>query len=80
MIDSAAQRSARPSAEIAQSLSHVLGGFPGVFLPMPRLIYVVFLKSSRAHMAISHGSQTRPQPPFLAPRGAADPPGQLLAT
>lgn len=56
MIDSAGQRSARPSAEISQSLSHIIGGFPGVLLPMLQLIYVAFLKSSSVHMALSHPS------------------------
>lgn len=50
-MDSAGKRSARPSTEMSQSLSHIIGGFPR--LP---LIHVVFLKSSSAYKAISHPS------------------------
>lgn len=60
MRDSAGKRSARPSAEISQRLTHVIGGFPGVSLPMLPLICVVFLKSSYVHMAISHPPLTCP--------------------
>lgn len=56
MVDSAGQHSARPLAEISQCLSHIIGRFPGVLLPMLQLIYVAFLKSSSAHMALSHPS------------------------
>ena len=54
--DSAGEGSARPSTEISQGLSHVIGGFPGKCLPRIPLIHVIFLKSSDVHMAISHPS------------------------
>ena len=56
MRDSAGKGSARPSTEISQGLSHVIGGFPGKCLPRVPLIHVIFLKSSDVHMAISHPS------------------------
>lgn len=56
VMDLAGQRSARPSAEISEHLSHVIGGFPGLLLPTLPLIYGVFLKSSCPHTAASHPS------------------------
>lgn len=58
VIDLAVAVSAWPWAEISQRLSHVIGGFPGVFLPM--LIYGVFLESSYEQMAVSHCSPDLP--------------------
>lgn len=56
MVDLAGGASARPSVEISQCLSHIIGGFPGVLLPTLRLIYVAFLKRSYVHRAMSRPS------------------------
>lgn len=58
MIDLTVTVSAWPWAEISQSLSHVIGGFPAVFLPM--LIYGEFLESSYEPLALSHRSLDLP--------------------
>lgn len=80
MIDSAGKRSARPSAEISQRLTHIIDGFPGVSLPMLPLICIVFLKSSYVHMAISHPPCLVHTVTFGITESAANPQGQLLAT
>lgn len=64
VTDSAAEHSARPSPEISQSLSHIIGGFPGVLLPVLPLIHVdsfrAPMNSFPALPRLVHSSQVWP--------------------
>lgn len=73
MIDPAGTCPAGPSAEISQRLSHIIGSFPGMSLPMLPPICVTALKSSYVYKAISH-------PPLTCPHGHLGHRGQLSAT